>query len=194
MRIEGLQSGTGSTNQAGVNSRNQFSVVSEAQSQQHYISLNEEELYSVMGDFATINAATHVLLIVTNDSSADNLYIYGVKVQMLDYAGGTALPNVATYFTTGVGQTYTSGGTAVTPVNLNRNSANTADVTAYDNNPTVGGTFTEIDRWYVDAEAGERECLTNGELIIQPRGTFSVRVTSDHTSGVAMAQVIFGMR
>jgi len=192
MRIE---DGKGSGRQASVNARNQLEVISEAQPIQHYINLNEQQLYTVMGDFAAINNATHVLLIITNNNDEKNMHIFGVRTQMLDYAVGTALPNVATYFTVGVGQTYTSGGTVVVPVNMNRNSANTADVSAYDNAPTVGGTFVEVDRFYpTSVEAFEREIFKSGELIIQPRGTFIVRITSDHTSGVAMAQVTFGMR
>ena len=188
-----IDDGVGQGYSAKVTKRNQLATYTESASIQHYISANQGQAYQVIGDFATVNNSTHTVLHVKNSDSDRVMVVTYIRVNLLDFAGGTSVPNVATYFDIGFGRTVSSGGTAVTPVNMNRDSGNTASVTATDNNPTMAGTFTEIDRHYVQAEGQEWAYNKEGTVILGLNDTIEIRVTSDHTSGVAYARMSFIM-
>lgn len=186
-----IKDGGGTGNEASVTTAGQVKVIAESHSTQFHHSLENEAAYQVTGDFASINNSTHALIHFKNTSTTKIVIVTYLRMQMLDFAGGAAVPNVATYFSLGFGRTYGSGGTAVTPVNMNRGSGLTADATVYDNNPTLAGTFTEIDRWYVQGEGIEQTYNKEGTIILSQNDTFEIRVTSDHTSGVAHARMSF---
>jgi len=152
--------------------------------------IEDAQSYTVHGT-VTVNNAAFVIIHLKNTSTTRTMLVSQVRVQLYDQAGGTALPNTATSFDFGTGQTYSSGGTAVTPANTNAGSANTAEVTAYHNGPTIGGTHTTLQTIRPIAEA---HLYTFDDLVVVPLNrTFSVRCTTDHTSGVALASVKFSM-
>lgn len=186
-----LRDGTGSGNEVEVTEANQLSIVGEQHSLQFHHSFHNAAAYQVVGDFTTINNTTHTILHIKNTSTSRVVAVTYVRIQALDLAGGTALPSVNTYFQLGTGTTYASGGTAIIPVNVNFTSGHTADAVVYDNNPTVSGTFIEIDKWFVDIEGNQLIYNKEGSVILGQNDVFEVRVTSDHTSGVAIARVSF---
>lgn len=183
--------GQGGSNVAGVTSEGLLRVQAQTNAIQFHHSREHGSAYQVQGDFASVNNSTHAVLHLKNTSSSKLVVVTYIRCQFLDYAGGTALPNVATYWDFGLNRTVSSGGTAVTPVNMNATSGNASSVTATDNNPTMGGTFLEFDRYYPSSEADQLTYNKEGTLILGQNDTFEIRITSDHTSGVAQARVSF---
>ncbi len=177
---------------ARVSNQGQLKGVVESHELQHQNSWVNENTYQVIGDVTIANATTTVLHIKNTDSER-KVVISFVRVQAIDPAGGTAPPAAANYFQLGINETVSSGGTAVTPVNVNAGSGKTASVTTTDNGPTMGGTFAEIDRWYLDADAGSQIWNKQGSVILGLNDTFSVRFVSDNTSGTAYARITFMM-
>ncbi len=176
----------------GVSKDNQLKVLAESQSLQHFVSLNEQNTYQVIGT-ATIANATTTVLHIKNDDPDKWLVVTYMRVQTIDAASGTALPSANTYFDIGFDRTVSSGGSAVTPVNMNAASGKVASITATAAGPTMAGTFAEIDRWYCDADAGAQVYKKEGSLILGLTDTLEIRLTSDHTSGTAYARVTFMM-
>ena len=182
----------GTDRAAKINSDGKLFTISENHALQHENSWYKEDTYQVIGDVTLANATTTVLHIKNTDATK-NLVVSYVRVQAIDPSGGTAPPAAANYFQLGLNETVTSGGTAVTPVNVNAISGKVADVTATDNGPTMGGTFAEIDRWYLDADGGSNTFRKEGSIILGLNDTFSVRVVSDNTGGTAYARITFMM-
>jgi hypothetical protein len=150
-------------------------------------------LFTVLGDFASINNGTFVALHIRNTSIQRQLAIVTIRTQVLGLAGGTALPSSNTYLQCGYNRTYVSGGTAVVPVNMNRASGNAAEAVCYTNNPTLTGTFIESCRAYPDANGFLCEAASAaGGLILGLNDTVEIRIVSDHTSGIIhVGTVIF---
>jgi hypothetical protein len=183
--------GSGSGNTAGVTAEGLLRVQAQTNALQFHHSREHGSSYQVQGDFASVNNSTHSVLHLKNDSATKLVVVTYIRCQFLDYAGGTAIPNVATYWDFGFNRTVSSGGTAVTPVNMNANSGNAASITATDNNPTMAGTFAEFDRYYPTSEGDLLAFNEDGALILGQNDTLEIRITSDHTSGVAQARISF---
>lgn len=183
--------GTGSGSQAKVTATNRLVVQSVGIPLQLDTAL-KGRVFQVQGS-VSVNNATHVALLLTNDSASRTLVVTDVLTTLYDYAGGTALPSANTYIDVGFGQVYSSGGVAATPRNTNAASALTSDVTAYDQDPTVTGTFISLETHHPKEEgdvAGfDKVCW----LVVPPGETFSVRFTTDHTSGAGYVRVSFMM-
>ena len=188
-----IESGTGNGRLVGVTAENQLNVRAETHSIQHHKSAVDGQAYQVIGDFAAVNNATHTILHCTNDNTTKDMVITYIRMQYLDQAGGTTIPAAATYFQIGTGTAYSSGGSAVTPVNMNTGSGQVSSITSYDNNATVTGTFTEIDRWYPVSDGDTMTYNKQASLIIKPGDTVEVRVVSDNTSGVAYSRISYIM-
>jgi hypothetical protein len=177
-----IESGIGNGRWAAVDKGNRLSVASESFPYQHIISKDEEQAYEVSGT-ATLASGTVIGLHIKNTSSSRNMVVTYIRHQIVDPAGGTALPNASCYYTINSSGSYTSGGSTVTAVNVSVGSGNVAEVEAYDSNPTIA-VGTEIDRWYTKAEADMNSYNKEGALIIQPGQSIYVAYVGDHTSGV----------
>lgn len=186
-----ITDGTGTNGSARVNDQNELTVRSTNHPIQHVISERDGEAYQVIGDFATINNNTYTILHIQNTSTTKNMYITYIRLQTVDLAGGTALPSANTYWQIGTGTVFASNGTAVTPTNVNFGSANAAEATCYDNDPTVTGTFTEIDRWYPESEGDKITFNKEAAVVVGANDTLAIRIVSDHTSGTAYTRVSF---
>ena len=186
-----IEDGTGTGLTVAVNGKNEMRVRSTNHPLQHAISEDDGQAYQVVGDFASINNSTHTVLHIKNTSTTKNLYITYMRLQTIDLAGGTAPPDSGTYWQIGTGRTVSSGGTAVTPVNVNFSSGNTADATCTDDNPTMAGTFTEIDRWYPEGEADWITYNKEAAVVLGKDDTLEIRITSTATSGEAYARISF---
>ena len=183
--------GTGYT--AGVTNENQLKTLAVTHSIQHHNSRVEGNAYQAVGEFGAINNATHTVLHISNLSSSLDLVVTYLRLNVLGLTGGTALPDIATYFQIGFGATVDTGGTLITPVNMNQSSGKAAPVIATDNNPTMAGTFIEIDKWYSEGQGVENTYYKDGSIVLGVGETISVRVTSDHTTGLAYARMSFIM-
>ncbi len=91
-------------------------------------------------------------------------------------------------------RTRASGGSEVTPVNLNQATGNAANVTAYAGNPTLEGTALEIDRWYTKSEGDMHVFNKEGSVILQPNRTIEFSYVGDQTSGKFYARLSFLMK
>jgi hypothetical protein len=183
-----IEDGTGRGYQVEVTPQNQIRAVSEIHELQHHLSAVEGQVYQIVGEETSVAATTQTVLHIKNTSTDLDMLVSYMRLQLVGESGGTALPAENTYFQIGFGSTYTSGGSEVTPTNMNQGSGNIAPCTAYDSAPTVGGTFTEIDRWYPD---GSRMMVFNkhGSLILGLNNTMEIRLVSDHTDGTAYCRV-----
>jgi len=187
-----IEDGTGLGFSAKVTDENQLKVLSTSESVQHHISENKQQAYQVIGT-ATLAASTVVGLHVKNTSSDKILTVTYIRHQVLDPAGGTALPNASCYYRIAVGRTLTSGGATATAVNVFAGSGNTAEITATQTAPTLGGTAQEIDRWYTKAEGDMSTFNKEGALILPPGGTIELAYVGDHTSGLLYTRMSFLM-
>lgn len=170
---------------AAVTFDHQVRTRAEIHSLQFHASFMHNGAYQVIGDFNALNNSTHTLLHIKNNSS-DPIALTFARMQIINAAGGAF--DDATFFQLGFGTEVASGGTAVTPVQLNRQSNTPLSITATDNNPTMTGTFIEIDRWYPEGNGKEQIYRKLGSIILADNDTMEIRVTTDHTSGLGYAR------
>jgi hypothetical protein len=114
-----------------------------------------------------------------------------MRVELIDPTGGTVPPGVGTYFSVNTGETYTSGGTSLTPTNMNFGSSNGATGNFYGDNPTLSGTATEFDRWYVKAEGEMLTWRKEGSIIIPRNKALTIKLVTASTAGTAYARCSF---
>jgi len=187
-----IDDGTGSGKKAKVSAENRLLTQSVSESLQHHISREEQQAYQVIGS-ATIANATTPVLHIKNTSSSLWLVVTYIRCTTVDAAGGTALPSDATRWQLALNRTHASGGSAVTPVNINTGSSNPANVTVYDSGPTLAGTAAVIDDEPIEAEGKLAKWNKDGSVIVSPSGTIEISLVSDHTSGTARARMSFLM-
>ena len=187
MAIEIKNHSNGTT--AGVTSEHQIKVRSESHSLQHHISWENEEAYQAISTDTGITAKTQTMMHIKNTSSTKNLVISFIRIQAI--TNTASKPVIGEYFELGLGRTVSSGGTETTPVNVNAISGKVAEATVTGIDPTMAGTFTQIDKWYNEAN-DEKIYNKHGSIILGLNDTFEVRLTSTGT-GEAVCRVTFMM-
>lgn len=186
-----IKDGTGTGKAAKVNADNQLEVHATVTAQLHWYSERNGQAYSVIGITDTLTAATVPILHFKNISTNKELVIEQVWVQTV--AEAATVPAVGIYFQTGFGRTYSSVGTAVVPTNLNSGSGNAAEVTVFHSTPVLGGTLSEIQRFYNIADGTLHSIENAGGIILAPNDTFEVSYVTTGTAGIATATVFFYM-
>jgi len=184
-----IEDGRGRGNLVGIDSENRIAATATMASLQHYESHTHGQTYQALGSM-TVASGTNNILYLENENADLEFAISYMRIQAVDLTGGTTLPSANTYFQIGFDNTYTSGGDGVTPINMNRGSANVADISAYTNNPTLGGDFIEVDRWYVKAEGDMMTFNKEASLILPKNKSLTIRLITDH-SGTAYARATF---
>ena len=184
-----IEDGKGSGKIAAVNSENRLTVVSETHSLQYHISRTYGHAYQVQSIDTGITAKTQTILHLKNISNTQDLIITYIRMQPV--VTGT-VPVIGTYFEIGVGATLTSGGSTVTPINMNQSSGNVAPVIATGVDPTMGGTFTVIDKQYIESNGKEIVYNKEGSFILGSNDTMGIRFTTGGT-GETKARVSFLM-
>ncbi len=187
-----ITDGKGTGYRARVDNSNRLLVRSFSETIQHSVSHNEGQAYQIIGE-ATLSSGTTTALHIKNISSTKDLIITYLRHQIIDQSGGTAFPNVSNYYRISLGRIYDSEGTEVTPVNLNTNSANSAEVTVYNDDPSLTGTANEIDRWYTKAEGDMNIFNKEGSIILGQNGTLELSYIGDQTSGTIYTRLSFIM-
>ena len=187
-----IQDGKGRGFSAGVTPDNQLTVQSENHPHQHHESAVNGQVYQASYIMTGLSAsATTNVLHIKNNSSVRSLCVTFIRLSNI--LAGT-LPAAAANFEIGFGQTYTSGGTLVTPVQVNRGSGNVADATVYGNNPTLGGTFERLDYHTIKASGDDHVYNKEGSVILSQNKTMTIRVNTDTgNTGQAYARVTFMM-
>lgn len=188
-----IEDGTGQGYKAKVSSGNKLEVSAVTSSIQHAISADQGQAYQVIG-MATLAAGTTVCLHIQNTSSSMHMDVTYIRHQILDPSGGTSFPNASNYFRIAFGRTYASGGSIVTPVNVNQAKGNIAGITVYDSGPTLIGTALEIDRWYTKSEGDMNALNKEGAVIIEPNRTIELAYVGDRSGGTIYSRLSFLMR
>jgi hypothetical protein len=184
--------GTGHGFKARVDGDHRLRTYSKSASIQHVVSEHEQEAYQVIGT-ATLSSGTVTVLHIKNISSDTNMVVTYLRHQVIEATGGTSFPNASNYFSVRLMRTYSSGGSTATPVNVFGGSGNTAEVTCYQNGPTLVGTAKEIDRWYTKADGDMNTFNKEGALLIPPNQTMEVSYVGDRTGGTVYARISFIM-
>ncbi|GAG41764.1 unnamed protein product, partial [marine sediment metagenome] len=160
---------------------------------QHHISRTKGQAYQIIGTVDLDSTDTSpTILHLRNISQTRFCIITFYRFQSASLGGGLAIPNSNNYFQFGTGTTYVSGGATATPVNSNFASANTAEVTAFTDNPSTSGTFTELDRYYTNDNTQER-FEKQGSIILGTNDALEVRFVGDNDSGAVYTRVTFLM-
>lgn len=183
-----LESGIGNGKLAGVDADNRLLTASFNIPFEHLIGKDYQKTFYALGTATPINGTTNVMYL-RNDNQRDYMVISRFILQAVGLSGGTAVPNASNYFRIDFDADYTSGGTAVTPVNLTSGSAVVSNVTCYDSGATATG--VETGRYYPYADAGVIDLQTEAAVIIPPSKGILISYTGDNTAGVASAQVVF---
>lgn len=186
-----IEDGTGSGTLVQV-SNNRLRAFAVNVSLTNHISLDQDNqtVFSTIGT-ATVVSGTTVLLHIINNDPSNLLVIDRVIVQGTNLGG---VPTSGTYFSLGYGRTVTSGGTALTPVNLNRTATKVANVTATASNPNMTGTFVESHRWLVQGNGQAFEIIPVGtnDIILGRSNTVEIQLNSN-TSGNILTNFKFFM-
>lgn len=181
-----ISDGTGNGYGAKVNQDNQLYTLSERHTLRHHYSMRHEEVYNIPGRIDNLAPGTNTILHIKNDSNTKLMVISCIRVQSVDIA--YTLPSSGSYFSIGYGTTYSSAGSSVTPKNVNSSSGNTVNATVYED-PTVTGTFSELMRWYVQANGIMYKMDASEGFIIGHNDTFEVRLSTESSGGVGYARV-----
>jgi len=183
-----IEDGQGTGYKAHVTNENELSVRAVFESIQRHRSENGDA-YQVIGDFTAVNNSTFTVLHIKNTHTSKVMYITYIRVQPITLSGGAFSSD--TFFSIGTGRTVGSGGTAVTPVNMNLGSGKTANATCTDNNPTMAGTYTEFDRWYPEGNAKMQVFNKEGAISLSQNDTIEIKFRSNHTDGTVYSRISF---
>lgn len=184
-----IEDGGGQNGDAKVNGDGQLSVIAENQELQHYISRYKGESYQAIATDTGITAQAQTILHLKNNSTTHWLVVSFIRLFAI--TNTASKPVIGEFWEVGVDDLVSSGGTVITPVNVNRNAGSVADVTATGATaPTMSGGFTGLDKWYNNNT--EQAYNKQGSIILPLNGTFSARFTATGT-GQATARITFMM-
>ena len=187
-----IEDGKGTGIKAQVDSDNKLLVRSFSESIQHSVSHSDGQAYQLIGTANLSDGIVVTVHIINNSSDLDIVVTY-IRHQILDAGGGTLFPNSSNYFRIALGRNYSSGGTMVSPININTSSANSAAATAYNDNPVLTGTAKEIDRWYTKENGDMNVFNKEGAVILGNNGTLELSYVGDQTSGIIYSRISFIM-
>ena len=137
-----IQDGKGQGRFAGVTKDQQLLAQAQMLPLQHFNSRVKGQTYQVVGEATPINGNVTPLFIKNN--SADKFMVFSfIRLQAINSA---SMPAASVYWQMGFDMAYDSGGSLLTPINMNRNSGNSADATCY-SNPTLTGSIRPFDEF-----------------------------------------------
>lgn len=185
-----IEDGTGKGYVAKVTANNRLLTRALTVSHQHHISDTIEEAYQVVTSAGGVNiaASKQNILLVENTSDTRDMVITYIRLETI----GAAAASASAFWTMEVGGLYSSGGTAVTPVNMHIGSSKNAQGLFYDGNGSAivtTGTFNEIDRLY---KANDQVIYRKeGSIVIPKNQSLLITHTGSTAAGVAYARVSF---
>jgi len=188
-----IEDGKGRGFKAGVDSDNRLLVQAHIEDFQHHIAKHDEGTFQIIGTATPTSGTTTVLHLTNTDTTSKTLSVTYIRVQNVGLTGGTAVPNTSNYFSIGMNQSYVSGGSAATAVNLSGDSSVTANISGYQGDPTLSGTFSEIDRWYPDGDGKMQIFAKQGSLVLPPGSSMGIKYVGDHSTGLVYARISFVM-
>lgn len=175
---------------AGVTDEHQLEVQAEIHELQHHVSRATGQSYQITGQTDTLTSATTTVLHITNNDPDRKMVVSFMRMGV--YGSNATLPALTEFFQMGY-DTTASGGTAATPVNMNRTSGSDALVTALAVSPTAAGTFAEIDMWPPNSDGDRNSFNKQGSAILGLNDSIEIRYTGTSTTGKAWARITFMM-
>ena len=184
---DSIVDGTGTKYEAKVDSSNRLRTRAITISNQNYASRVNKDAFQVSA-FRSITTSDTPVLYLENATNDKYIVITFIRVA----TAGAAATNENAYFTINLGGRYSSGGTAIKPVNMFAGLSVSALATAYsaETVPIVmAGTPLEIDRQY---EANHMEAYNKeGSIILQNKAAISVNHIGSSVAGAAYARISF---
>ena len=183
-----ITDGTGSGGySARVDSKNRLYTNTASTSVQSESSLHGGKAFQVVSGPVDVTAANQEILLIKNASTNLNLVVTYIRVQ----TANVAVAGEVAFSSVNLGGIYTSGGTAVTPTNMNTSSGVTTGAALFYSGATaiVASGYAEIDRNY----SANTEVIYNkeGSIVIAPGGILSVNFIGSSTDGVVYARASF---
>ena len=185
-----IESGIGNGKMAAVDNDNRILTAAFNIPFQHLIAKDYQKTFQVWGE-ANLGFGTVTPLHMKNNGADTVMVITYIRWQIIDEAGGLALPNAANYIEFGYGAQYASGGSAVTPVNMTSSSSVISNMQAFQGTPTLSGSPLVFDRHYPKSEGDMYAYNKEGAALLLPGSTFTAQYTGDHTSGKVYCRVSY---
>jgi len=184
MRING----TGDDREAAVGDHG-LEVSSTMQSIQHVISHDEQNAYQVSG-LVTVNTTEKPVLTLKNTSPTKKVVVTYMRVTTI----GAAVASATAFFAFKNAGSRSSGGTAVTPVNMFSGSPKSASVEAYESTGSdvvMNGAEVEFDRNY--AANSMEKYGKEGVLVLDTNQSVTITHIGSTVAGSAYARISFYM-
>jgi len=180
-----IEDGGGSGNLTHVSDGNRLKTEALAISLQHYISHSKKSAYQVSNTI-NIAASKQPIMLVQNGSIDKDISVTYIRI----HSAGAASTNENAYFTLEAGGQWASGGSDLTPTNMNIASSNAAVGTFKGGTGIVTtGTFIEIDRNYT---ANTMQIYNKEAALVIPRGqSLAIYHTGSTAAGIAYCRVSF---
>lgn len=184
-----IEDGTGQGHKAKVTAENRLYTHSLAIPVQAHISENHQQAFQVCGQI-DIADSEKVILFLKNDDPDRKAVITYIRIM----SAGAADLNKDAYFSIKMNGIYSSGGTAVTPVNMSAGSNQEAEVIAYQGTGTdivLTGTSQCIDKNW---SANSMQSYNKEGSLQLPRGqSMSIHHIGSTVAGIAYARISFYM-
>lgn len=151
-------------------------------------SVHDQLAFSIIGTTLITAAEKTVLVLINNTTSSRTIAVESLRIGLQGETGKPAT------FRMYIGRrTYTAGGSAVTPVNLNATSTLVLDVAAYQDNPTLGGSDSQAQQSFLESTA-TFDTSFNGEIVLPAGGSMRATVQGDATASgtkTALARLLY---
>lgn len=132
--------------------------------------------FDVLGTTTIAASVEKTILVLINSSASTTI---AIQSNVISIQGETGKPVTLKAY---IGKrTYTSGGSVATPVNLNVGSPTTINVTAVQDNPTLGGSDSLISQAFLEATSTGLFDIA-GAIILPPTASIRVTVMGDSTA------------
>lgn len=183
-----LESGTGNGKLAGIDDDNRVLTASFNIPFPHLIAKDYQKTFSVHGSSATLSVGDNSVLLLENDNE-DNIIVLNRVI--LQTVGVT--PSASDYFLLETDSEYSTGGTAVTPVNLSSGSSVTSGAVAYEGNFGLTGAPKFAATIWPQADKALINLPIEGGVLVLPGKSVSVGYTSAAAVGFVVATVFFSV-
>jgi len=156
----------------------------------HWHSSKKKNSFIVYGTSDTLTAAKVPVLYVKNTSTDLDLVVENLHGQTV--AEAATIPAVGIFWTLDRGAVVT-GGTAVTPQNMNTAGVSNSPTTVLHSTPTIDTVGTQLLRIYAQGDGDVVEIEGSGGFIVGPDGTLTLSYTTTGSAGIATAVLYFYM-
>lgn len=167
----------------------QLKTQAELHELEHYIAIHHGQAYHAQYIDTGITAKDQAILHIKNTDPERRLVITRANAQAITT---TTFPNAGDICYMTLNETYTSGGTLVTPVNTYQATGKSAQATVYGNDPTLGGTATTLVSQAPSSNGLTMSMELHGALVLGLNDTCTIRYLST-TTGWARAWISFVM-